>query len=142
MHLHVIWIGKTKIPAAREWPADYQRRVGRWARLETTELSERQGEAALLRRAAPGRLWLLDPVGEAWDSLEFSRRLERAFAQQDRTLYFGLGPAEGFSPAARAGAAARISLSPMTFSHELARVMLFEQIYRALAILHHHPYPR
>ncbi len=122
MRLHILWIGKTKTPAARDWPADYQRRIGRWAQLETTELSERQGEA--------------------WDSLEFSRRLERAFAQQDRTLYFGLGPAAGFSPAARAAAAARISLSPMTFSHELARGMLFEQIYRALALLHHHPYPR
>lgn len=142
MHLHIIWIGKTKNAAARDWPAEYQRRIGRWAQLETTELSERQGEAALLQRAAPGRLWLLDPAGQTWDSLEFSRRLERAFAQQDRPLSFGLGPAEGFSPTARAVAAARISLSPMTFSHELARVMLFEQIYRALALLHHHPYPR
>jgi 23S rRNA (pseudouridine1915-N3)-methyltransferase len=142
MHLHVLWIGKTKTAAAQAWSADYQRRIGRWARLETTELNERQGEAAVVRRAAGGRLWLLDPAGECCDSPGLARRLERAFAQQDRTLCFGLGPADGFTPAAIAAASDRLSLSPMIYSHELARVMLFEQLYRALAMLHHHPYPR
>jgi len=83
----------------------------------------------------------LDPAGRQMDSAAFARVFEKA-EMSGRDLVFLVGGADGLPPAWRSRAAVLLSLSPMTFPHELARAMLAEQIYRAFAILRNHPYPR
>jgi 23S rRNA (pseudouridine1915-N3)-methyltransferase len=142
MRLRVVWIGKTRNPAARQWSDEYLLRIGRFAKVRAEELTEKQGEAALLKRAQGARLVLVDPAGKQLDSSQFAAFLEQQFERDTRELVLAIGGAEGFSASARGQANALLSLSPLTFSHELARVALLEQIYRACTILNHHPYAR
>lgn len=142
MRLHLLCIGRAKFDWARTACDEYVRRSRRFMQLELSELSRREGEAALLKKTAAGRLWLLDPAGAALSSEAFARQLEAAFQQDGRVLFLAVGDAAGFSDDTRRRAQRLLSLSSMTFSHELARVMLCEQLYRAGALLHGHPYPR
>lgn len=145
MRFLVLWIGKTKNPAAAAWTEEYLVRVRRFARVAAEEIDARQGDAGLLRRVetkGDRRLVALDPAGRPFDSPQFAQFLERAFARDGREMVLAIGGADGFGAPVRDAAEAVISLSPMTYSHELARVMLLEQLYRALALMHHHPYPR
>jgi 23S rRNA (pseudouridine1915-N3)-methyltransferase len=142
MRLRVAWIGKTRNPVVREWTDEYLLRIRRFAQITGEELTEKQGEAGLVKRAAGTRLVLLDPAGKAFNSEGFARFLERQFQHDTREMVFGVGGAEGFGKVARAAAETTISLSSMTFSHELARIVLLEQIYRACALLNNHPYPK
>jgi 23S rRNA (pseudouridine1915-N3)-methyltransferase len=143
MNIAVVWIGKTRPVWARAATDEYLSRLAAFRRLaavEGLELSGRDPEAALLRHAKDGRLWLLDPAGKTLDSSQFQRFVARE-AGANRELILAVGGADGFSPAVRAAAAGRISLSPLTLSHALARVALLEQVYRALAAMAGHPYP-
>ncbi len=143
MKIALVWIGKTRPAWARAATEEYLARLAGFRRLaavEGVELSGRDPEAALLRRAEGGRLWLLDPAGKCLDSDQFQRFLARE-AGAHRELLLAVGGADGFGPAAHAAAGGRISLSPLTFSHALARVALLEQVYRALATMAGHPYP-
>lgn len=144
MRLRIFWIGKSKDPAVASWTAEYVKRIGRFAQIAAEEIPARGGDAEILRRCIQhrGRLVLMDPGGRRLDSAQFAAFLETSFAQDGRELAMAIGGPDGFSPAAQAAAVARLALSPMTYSHELARAMLLEQVYRALALLHHHPYPR
>ena len=142
MRLRVLWVGRTKHAATQNWASEYLLRLRRFTRIEAEELPDKAPEAALLRRAANGRLILLDPSGKALSSTQMARWLEQAFARDSRELIFAIGGADGWSEAIRRQADQLLSLSAMTFSHELARVMLLEQLYRACTILANHPYPR
>jgi 23S rRNA (pseudouridine1915-N3)-methyltransferase len=84
---------------------------------------------------------LLDAAGRALDSAAFTALVARAQAEA-RDLVFLVGGADGLPPDWRPRADLLLSLSPMTFPHEFARVMLAEQIYRAATTLRGHPYPR
>ncbi|HVA63676.1 MAG TPA: 23S rRNA (pseudouridine(1915)-N(3))-methyltransferase RlmH [Terriglobales bacterium] len=145
MKLAVAWVGKTKQAATKAGTEEYLGRLRGFARFATVageELAGKAPEQALLRRARGARLWLLDPAGRVFTSPEFARFLEReAAAYPQQELLFAVGGADGFGPEVAAAAAGRLSLSPLTLSHELARLVLLEQVYRALAILTHHPYP-
>ncbi|MGA8107853.1 MAG: 23S rRNA (pseudouridine(1915)-N(3))-methyltransferase RlmH [Acidobacteriaceae bacterium] len=92
-------------------------------------------------RTAP-LLVLLDERGHAMDSQTFAAWLGRERSADRQLIVFALGPADGWSPASRERAGRLLSLGPMTLAHELARVVLAEQIYRALTILAGHPYHR
>jgi 23S rRNA (pseudouridine1915-N3)-methyltransferase len=85
---------------------------------------------------------LLDAAGKAYDSQALAEWLGKQRDQGTREIIFVCGDAEGFPEALRQRVPRKISLSPMTFSHELARVMLAEQLYRAFAILSGSPYPK
>src|SRR5947209_10962478 len=141
--LQIAWIGKTKEPAIQSLSVEYLKRISRYVQSESHELS---AEPALLKLAdrASGRtapvLILLDARGRQFTSEEFANLLRD---QQDRGtqhLLFGIGPADGFSDEARAAADLILSFGKMTLAHELARVVLLEQIYRAFTILKGHPY--
>jgi 23S rRNA (pseudouridine1915-N3)-methyltransferase len=139
MKLTMAWIGKTKDPAIAALTAEYLKRIARYLPCDFAEL---RSEAALLEMAKKQRcsLVLLDSGGKELTSEQFADFLRK---QQDggaQRLLFAVGPADGFSDAARQTAAFRISLGKMTLAHELARVVLLEQIYRALTILKGHPY--
>ena len=141
--LQIAWIGKTKEPAIQSLTAEYMKRISRYVQTASHEMT---AEAALLKLAdrASGRtapvFVLLDARGRQFTSEEFAELLRD---QQDRgtqNLLFGVGPADGFSDQARASADLILSFGKMTLAHELARVVLLEQIYRAFTILKGHPY--
>ena len=110
---------------------------------ETTTPNQAAGLAVEeARRTHPSAEHIyLDPAGRTLDSEGFSRIFEKA-EMIGRDLVFLVGGADGLPAACRSGGAMLLSLSAMTFPHELARAMLAEQIYRAFAILRGHPYPR
>jgi 23S rRNA (pseudouridine1915-N3)-methyltransferase len=83
---------------------------------------------------------LLDPAGKLYDSDAFARQVVDKQRTAARDLVFFVGGADGLPEAWRPKADLLLSLSPMTLPHELARAVLAEQIYRAMAILHRHPY--
>ncbi|HTK95716.1 MAG TPA: 23S rRNA (pseudouridine(1915)-N(3))-methyltransferase RlmH [Terriglobales bacterium] len=143
MRLRIAWVGKTKEPAITALTAEYLKRLGRYVEAESMELAS---EDALLKSveklAARTRpvLVILDQRGRQFTSEEFSQFLND---QQDRgaqQLVFAVGPADGFTAAARQAADLTLSFGKMTLAHELARIVLLEQLYRAFTILKGHPY--
>jgi len=85
---------------------------------------------------------LLDAGGKLYDSVAFSKWIGEMRDRGTREVIFVCGDADGFPPELRERVKQKVSLSAMTYSHELARVMLAEQIYRAFAILSGSPYPK
>jgi 23S rRNA (pseudouridine1915-N3)-methyltransferase len=142
--IKIAWIGKTKEPAIASLTEEYLKRISRYAQVEGITLRD---EAALVemcgrgtKGAAKSTLALMDPRGTEFSSDEFAKFLG---AYQDRNplpLVFAVGGADGFGPEARAAAQQTLSLGKMTLPHELARVVLLEQVYRAFTILKGHPY--
>lgn len=135
-------LGKTRRAEMRAVIDDYVKRIGRHAPIEVTEV--RDGEAAIKkldadRAATPV---LLDALGKNLDSNAFAKWLGEIRDRGTRELIFVCGDADGFPAALRERVPQKISLSAMTFSHELARAMLSEQLYRAFAILSGSPYPK
>lgn len=141
--IKVAWIGKTKEPALRALTEEYLARISRFAEVEGVSLKD---EAALLQRGGRGRphnrhtLVLLDSRGKQLSSEEFASFLQDHRDRNPLPLLLAIGPADGFSDQARQDAAFVLSLGKMTLAHELARVVLLEQVYRALTILQGHPY--
>ena len=143
MKLKIAWIGKTKDPAIQSLTAEYLKRIARYADVESLPLSD---QAALLKlREKSGTrpahtLVLLDSHGKALSSEEFAQFLQNHQDRNPQPLVLAIGPADGFSDETRKAAAATLSLGKMTLAHELARIVLLEQIYRAFTILKGHPY--
>jgi 23S rRNA (pseudouridine1915-N3)-methyltransferase len=142
MKIRLLMLGKTRRPEMNASLTDYVKRIGRRCPIEITEV--RDGEAALKkldadRAATP---LLLDAGGKTYDSTAFATWLGEQRDRGTREVIFVCGDAEGFPEALRERVKQKISLSSMTYSHELARVMLAEQIYRAFAILSGSPYPK
>jgi 23S rRNA (pseudouridine1915-N3)-methyltransferase len=141
--IKVAWIGKTKQPAVQSLTDEYLKRVSRFADVEGLTL---KNEAALLqlcaRDARPPRhaLVLLDSRGKQFSSEELARFLGDYQDRNPLPLLFGVGAADGFSDQARQAATLVLSLGKLTLAHELARIVLLEQLYRGFTILKGHPY--
>jgi 23S rRNA (pseudouridine1915-N3)-methyltransferase len=135
-------LGKTRRPELRAVLEEYVKRIGRSWPTELTEV--RDGKTALekLSTNRSATAVLLDAAGKTFDSAAFSKWLGERRDRGTREIIFVCGDADGFPVELRERVKQRVSLSAMTFSHELARVMLTEQIYRALTILAGSPYPR
>jgi len=143
MKIHLVMLGKTRRPEIRALLDDYAGRVRRFAEIQFTEL--REDSAASVRKLdldSAAVVILLDDAGKPQNSAQFARWLGEIRDRGAREIAFLCGGAEGFPEALRKRAAQKLSLSPLTYSHELARVMLAEQLYRAFAILAGHPYPK
>jgi len=144
MKIKLAWIGKTKESAIQDLTDEYLKRISRYADVAGLALKD---EAAILSLASGERqrkqdrhkLVLLDSRGKQFSSAELAAFLERE--QLNATpLLFAIGGSDGFSEEARRHAGLTLSLGKMTLPHELARVVLVEQLYRAFTILKHHPY--
>ncbi len=135
--LKVAWIGKTREPAISALTADYLKRLSRYAPAEGLELLS---EAALLKQADRATLVVLDSRGKELSSEELARFLADHQNRGTPMLLFAVGAADGFSAEVRRAAAFQLSLGRMTLAHELARVVLLEQLYRGFTILKGHPY--
>ena len=143
MKLRVVWVGKTKEPAIQSLTTEYLKRLSRYTPAESQEYGDEQALLRSLEKAA-GRtrptLVMLDQRGRQFTSEEFAELLRD---QQDRgtqSLIFAVGPADGFSQESRGAADLVLSFGKMTLAHELARVVLLEQLYRGFTILKGHPY--
>ena len=141
MKIHLVMLGKTRRPELRALQEDYLARIRHFAPVEVSEL--RQAAALDRLKAEPTAVWaMLDGAGHEFESREFAGWLSDLRERGVRELIFLCGDAEGYPDAWRARARERISLGKMTISHELARVVLAEQLYRVFALLAGHPYPK
>lgn len=150
MRLKVVWVGKSREAWLKEALDDYAGRIRRYMPLELGEAREEKGAAAeVMRRRecerlekliSPGAtLLVLDEQGEQLDSPGLATLIA---GQRDRgtaELVFAVGGAYGFTPEFRRRGRL-LSLSPMTFTHQMVRLFLLEQIYRAFTILNNEPY--
>lgn len=142
MKILLLMLGKTRGAEMRATVEDYVKRVSRHTQIEVLEV--RDGGAALKKLDAErtATAVLLDAAGEALSSEAFAKWIGEQRDRGTRELIFVCGDADGFPQELRERVLQRLSLSLMTYSHELARVMLAEQLYRAFAILSGSPYPK
>jgi 23S rRNA (pseudouridine1915-N3)-methyltransferase len=153
MEVRVFWIGKTRLTGVAALTDEYSKRLGRFCefRAEEVRSGKRKGgssagftreEAAMAERCAGSSRIVLDPAGRQWNSEQFAGLLQRLQERGTKAVSFCVGGAEGFSTEFRTQADLLLSISSMTMPHELARVVLLEQIYRAWTLLSGHPYPK
>ena len=150
MKIKVAWIGKTKEAAIHALSDEYLKRISRYVPIEGVSLRDEEALLSLcgrLERSKAGRitsvkstLVLMDSRGKQMSSEEFAGFLREYQDRNPLPLVLAIGPADGFREAARTAAQHTISLGKMTLAHELARVVLLEQVYRAFTIIKGHPY--
>jgi len=138
--LKVAWIGKTKEPAIQSLTDEYLKRIGRYIPVEGVSLKDEAGLKNVGGRGVRSFLVLLDSRGKQLSSEELAKFLGNYQDQSSVPLVFAIGPANGFSEETRQSASLLLSLGKITLAHELARVVLLEQVYRAFTILKGHPY--
>ena len=139
MKIFVYFIGKPKDPHVNAVAQDFVGRAARYAPVEMREIRPERTDPWARHPAA--RKIFLDPAAKPIDSAAFTALVAKA-EMEGRDLLFLVGGHDGLPPAWAGRADLLLSLSAMTFPHELARAMLAEQIYRAFAALRGHPYPR
>ena len=143
MKLRIAWIGRTRSSPIQSLTAEYLKLLSRYAACEALEL---MSEAALLRLVekhtarTPPVLVLLDSRGLQLTSEEIANFLEYHQSHGTQELLFAVGPADGWDVTTRAAANNVLSFGKITLPHELARVVLLEQLYRGFTILKDHPY--
>ncbi len=139
MKLYLYYIGKQRDAHANALAEEYLKRSGRYATCEMREI--RPDRTDLWARHPAAAKILLDPSGQPLDSARFTTLVAKA-EMDGRDLVFAVGGSDGLPAGWTARADLLLSLSAMTWPHELARAMLAEQIYRAFTTLRGHPYPR
>ncbi|MGC2197861.1 MAG: 23S rRNA (pseudouridine(1915)-N(3))-methyltransferase RlmH [Terriglobales bacterium] len=143
MKLKIAWIGKTRDPAIQSLTTEYLKRISRYADVEPLPLPD---EAALLKlreKSGPRpvhTIVILDSRGKSLSSEEFAQFLQNHQVRNPQPLILAVGPADGFTEQTRKAASAVLSFGRITLAHELARIVLLEQVYRAFTILKGHPY--
>ncbi|HET6150105.1 MAG TPA: 23S rRNA (pseudouridine(1915)-N(3))-methyltransferase RlmH [Polyangia bacterium] len=136
----VLAVGKMRDRHLHAACDDYLERARRHLPVEVVEVAD---DDELVRRIPPSSLVVaLTPGGQSWDTPRFSGFIGEQMLRGTRALVFLIGGADGLSQAALARSAHRLSLSALTLPHRLARVVLCEQVYRALSILRGEPYSR
>lgn len=154
MNIVVLSIGKTAFPYLKEGMSIYEKRLVHYTGFSSVELpdvknasslsrdllKEKEGEAMLSYIKPTDEVILLDEKGKKFDSVKFSAELGRRIENGTKRLIFVIGGAYGFSDRMYGRANGKISLSDMTFSHQMVRLILFEQIYRSFTILKGEPY--
>jgi 23S rRNA (pseudouridine1915-N3)-methyltransferase len=153
MRLQLIWPGKTKNAHLRALIDEYQKRISHFTRCEITEIRASAGgetsvgidrESKRISDALPSAdvSVLLDPEGQQWSSEQLAARVKEWERNGIRTVAFVVGGQDGVSLDLKKQVSLRWSLSPLTLTHEMARVLVMEQLYRAYAIIHRLPYVR
>ena len=135
LKIQVIAIGKVKEDWMRQGIAEYQKRLGAYCRFEIIELEARglEEEGDRILKKAAGLIFPLCIEGEMLSSPQLAQLISSS-AQKSGCLSFIIGGSFGLSPRVKAAAARKISFSRLTFPHQLARVLLCEQLYRACSI--------
>jgi 23S rRNA (pseudouridine1915-N3)-methyltransferase len=143
VRIHIAWIGRTKSAPIQSLTAEYLKRMSRFAACDAHELPSEAALLKLLEKNA-GRtqpvLVLLDSRGRQLTSEEIANFLDYHQSHDTQELLFAVGPADGWSDSTRSAAKSVVSFGKITLPHELARVVLLEQLYRGFTILKGHPY--
>ena len=152
MRIRIIWTGKTRDARLRALIEDYAERLSHFARFEVTELRElgrtdKTGIDKETKRISdalrPGSMTvLLDPDGTEWTSQQLAAQVQRWEGNGIKEVAFVVGGPSGVAGDLKARVDKRWSLSRLTLTHEMARVLLLEQLYRAYTIVHGLPYQK
>lgn len=152
MRFRIIWTGKTRDARLRALIDDYAERLSHFVRCEVTELRElgrvdKAGIAKETKRISdglrPGAVnVLLDPEGSEWTSQQLADQVRNWEGSGIKEVAFIVGGPHGVTPELTARVDKRWSLSRLTLTHEMARVLLLEQLYRAYTIVHGLPYQK
>ena len=142
MRIQLLMIGKTRRPEMCALLDDYVKRIGRSCPIAIVEVRDADAGLKKLDADRAATAILLDADGRTIDSNALARWLGELRDRGTRQLVFVCGNAGGFPESLRERVPQKLSLSSMTLSHELARVVLAEQLYRAFAILSGSPYPK
>lgn len=154
MKIKLLAIGKTDNKALLSLMDEYQQRLKHYIKFEfeviqdiknaknlsESQQKEKEGELILSKLQPTDELVLLDENGSQFTSVEFSNFLQKKMNAGTKQLVLVIGGPYGFSEAVFATASGKISLSKMTFSHQMIRVFVIEQFYRAFTILKNEPY--
>lgn len=141
----ILCVGKIKEAYMREAVSDYTRRLTKYGKIEIVETNEdisvkKEGEALLARLQEKSYVFALDLKGKMCSSPELARMLERQATSGYSHFTFIIGGSDGLSSDVTERADCNLCLSPMTFPHQMARLILLEQIYRAMKINHGEKY--
>ena len=139
MKLRILWTGKTKNPQLATLCEDYAARIQHFLPLEIADVKEAKLLAAL---DSSDRVVVLDPKGKSWTSEGLAKFVQQHMTTDSRRLTFIIGDYAGLPPDVKKRADVQWSLSPLTFTHDLTRVLLLEQLYRALTIIKNLPYSK
>jgi 23S rRNA (pseudouridine1915-N3)-methyltransferase len=153
MSISLLWTGKTRFSFLKEGISEYKKRISRFVKFEITELRdiktqqspmqliglEEKQYSAVLKNPST-HIILLDENGKSFNSIEFSKWLDHKLIHTSSDLCFIIGGAYGFSDDFKKKAGDLVSLSPMTMSHQLVRLVFMEQLYRAFTIQNNLPY--
>jgi 23S rRNA (pseudouridine1915-N3)-methyltransferase len=139
MKLRVIWVGKTKNTPLEKLCDDYIGRIKHFLPLEILEVKEAKLQGIV---DFADRVIALDPSGKTWSSQEFAKFVQQHMTSDPRALTFVIGDYAGLPDNLKRRADRTWSLSPLTFTHDLTRVLLLEQLYRALTVIHNLPYSK
>lgn len=150
MHFRFIWIGKTKNKNWRALQDEYLQRLAHFVRLETAEMkesapnesNEHEGKRILNALNSGSYVVLLDVEGKKITSHELAKEVEKWQNRGQKEVVFIIGGQDGVSREVVEKADISLSLSGLTFTHEQARVILAEQLYRAFTIIHGYPYQK
>jgi 23S rRNA (pseudouridine1915-N3)-methyltransferase len=153
MKLRIAWIGKTKSRELSALIEDFLKRLQRLAPAEILELRDpktgddrRQllAEEKLLLGSLDkdDRVVILDVAGQPWTSGQLAQFVGKHLAGDPRRLTFVIGGYGGITEKVKAAAEKTWALSPLTLTHEMTRLIVVEQLYRAVCILNHHPYSK
>ena len=154
MNIKLLVVSKTDIPYIQEGIDVYVKRLKHYVNFEldvipslkdqkgasAEEIKEREAALILKRLEGADRIVLLDEHGKEHTSVGFSQYIQKQMNAGTRRLVFVVGGAFGFAPSVYTAAHDKISLSQMTFNHQMVRLFFVEQLYRSFTILHHEPY--
>ena len=154
MNIKLIAIGKTDNKNLQLLIEEYQKRLSFYIKfdleiipdiknaknLSEAQQKEKEGELILSKLAPTDFLILLDENGKSFSSVEFANELQKKMNAGIKTLVYVIGGPYGFSEAVYQKAQQKISLSKMTFSHQMVRLFFIEQVYRGFTILRNEPY--
>ena len=154
MNIKLLAIGKTDNKALQQLMDDYMKRLSFYVKFELevipdiknaknlseAQQKEKEGELILSKLSPTDQLILLDENGKSFSSVGFSEELQKKMNSGIKTLVFVIGGPYGFSKEVYAKAQGKVSLSSMTFSHQMVRLFFIEQVYRAFTILRGEPY--
>jgi 23S rRNA (pseudouridine1915-N3)-methyltransferase len=155
MRLRFVWIGKTRSGPIKELVKEHLDRAGRFAQIEVVEIRDRdsvgadarkiiekEGEDIISRTASDPFLIALDERGREMDSFQMAELIEKHRLAGTKQITFVIGGPRGLAEAVRKRANLALALSRMTLTHEFARALLAEQVYRAFTIIHDLPYQK
>lgn len=154
MNIKLLAIGKTDSKALQELITIYEKRIGFYTNfsieiipdiknvknLSESQQKEKEGEAILKKLQPTDALILLDEKGKTFTSIQFAEYLQKKMNSGIKQLVFVIGGPYGFADEVYNKAQGKISLSSMTFSHQMVRLFVTEQVYRAFTILNNEPY--